>query len=450
MNARGAQLIASSGPGATLALPRAVTGRFQRLRVALRTLLLGVFFAAPWFVWDARQAVLFELAERQFHVFGWTFWPSDFHLLAFVLIMAAFALFAVTNWIGRVFCGYACPHSVFFSLFVAIERGLQRMVDARAARILKWLAWSLIGLATAITVVGLFIPIRELLSQPAGLGGWPLFWLAFFTMATVFAGGLLRERVCLFMCPYARFQSVMFDRDTTVVAYDANRGEPRGPRRQRATSGDCIDCTLCVQVCPTGIDIRNGLQYACIGCGLCADACDRVMDQLERSRGLIAYRSERSLSETSRPTFRPRLAGYGLSLGIMFGVFLVLLAGRPELALDVERDRQALFTEVRRGAETAFENSYRLSVHNRDSQQRDVTLTVRADGEFDWIGPRDVSLAAGERREVAIRLRAAADRSPVRSISFEAHDAAAEQRLATRESRFFTGSRTDSATGMGG
>ncbi len=450
MNTQGSQLIASSGPGATLALPRAVSGRFQRLRVALRALLLGIFFAAPWPIWDGRQAILFELPERQFHIFGWTFWPSDFHLLAFVLIMAAFALFAVTNWIGRVFCGYACPHSVFFSLFVAIERGLKRKRGPRTARILTWLAWSLIGLITAITIVGLFVPVRVLLSQPMELGGWPLFWLAFFTIATVFAGGLLRERVCIYMCPYARFQSVMFDRDTTVVAYDANRGEPRGPRRQRETSGDCIDCTLCVQVCPTGIDIRNGLQYACIGCGLCADACDRVMDQLGRSRGLIAYRSERSLSESPRPKFRPRLVGYGLSLGVMFSVFLILLTGRPELALDVERDRQALFTEVRIAGATAFENSYRLSVHNRDSQPRDVTLDVNADSELDWIGPREISLEAGERREVAIRLRAAADRRPVRTINFEAHDAVAERRLVTRESRFFTGSSTDSPAGMGG
>ena len=437
MSEQPANLIATSATLARPVRPRPVAGHFQRLRLLARGTLLGLFFGVVWLTWNGRQAVLFDLPERQFHVFGLTFWPNDFHLLGLMLIIAAFGLFTVTNSLGRIFCGFACPHSVFFGLFVAIEQRLEGRRSGGSGRILKWAVWVLLAVTVAVTFVGYFVPIRELLSAPAALGGWAWFWLGFFTIATLVAGGWLREQICLYMCPYARFQSVMFDPDTRVIAYDAARGEPRGARRRQPTAGDCVDCTLCVQVCPTGIDIRDGLQYACISCGLCVDACNDVMDRLERPRGLIAYRSERSLLGHPAPQLRPRLLGYGSALTIMILAFAVLFLGRPELALDVERDRRALFTEVWLDTGTAYENSYRLSVHNRDSVPRALHLSVRAGDALQWIGPQDLTLAPGERVEVPVRLRGHASTERVRDIAFEVHDEVSEGPLASRESRFF-------------
>lgn len=430
------QLIARTGPSRPVH-PRPVAGHFQRLRLLARTGLLGLFFGVVWLTVDGRQAVLFDLPERQFHVFGLTFWPTDFHLLGLLLIIAALGLFTVTNWLGRIFCGFACPHSVFFSLFVAIEQRLEGRRKGGSGRLLKWALWGLLSVMVAVTFVGYFVPIREVLGAPATLGGWSWFWLGFFTVATLVAGGLLREQVCLYMCPYARFQSVMFDPDTRVIAYDAARGEPRGSLRRDPAAGDCVDCTLCVQVCPTGIDIRDGLQYACISCGLCADACNTVMDRLERPRGLIAYRSERSLLGRQAPRLRPRLIGYATALTVMFLAFGVLFAGRPELALEVQRDRRALFTEVWLEDGAAYENSYRLSVHNRDSEPRELHLSVRESDALQWIGRQDLTLAAGERIDIPVRLRGHASAERVRAIAFEIHDASSERPLASRESRFF-------------
>lgn len=437
MSEHAAKLIASSATLTRPVRPRPVAGHFQQLRLLARSILFGLFFGLVWLTWDGRQAVLFDLPERQFHIFGLTFWPTDFHLLGLTLIIAAFALFTVTNWLGRIFCGFACPHSVFFSLFVAIEQRFERRREGGAGRILKWGVWLLLAMAVAVTFVGYFVPVRELLGAPAALGGWAWFWLGFFTVATFVAGALLRDQVCLYMCPYARFQSVMFDPDTRVIAYDSGRGEPRGARRRRRASGDCVDCTLCVQVCPTGIDIRHGLQYACISCGLCVDACNKVMDRLERPRGLIAYRSERSLLGQRAPQLRPRLLGYATALTVMLLAFGVLFLGRPEFALEVERDRRALFTEVWLEDGKAYENSYHLSVHNRDSAPRALHLSVRESDALQWIGTQDLILAPGERVEIPIRLRGQASAERVRDIAFEIHDDISERPLTSRESRFF-------------
>lgn len=438
-----AKLIASTATLARPVRPRPVAGRFQRLRLLARSVLLGLFFGVVWLTWDGRQAVLFDLPERQFHVFGLTFWPTDFHLLGLFLIIAAFGLFTVTNWLGRIFCGFACPHSVFFGLFTAIEQRLEGRHPSPTARLLKWLSWVLLGVAVAVTFVGYFVPIRDLLAglltSPASLSGWAWFWLAFFSIATVAAGGLLREQVCLYMCPYARFQSVMFDPDTRVITYDAGRGEPRGSRQRNPAAGDCVDCSLCVQVCPTGIDIRDGLQYACISCGLCVDACDGVMDRLGRRRGLIDYRSERSLFGQQGPRLRPRLLGYASALTVMLLAFTILFLGRPTITLDVDRDRRALYTSVEHEQGRAYENSYRISVHNRDSASRTLQLAVREDGAaLEWIGPNEVSLQPGERVDIPIRLRGGAGERTVRSISFEVQDEDGSQPLVSRDSRFFT------------
>ncbi len=292
---------------------RKIEGFFQRVRLYTGWPLLIGYFLLPWLDWGNRQSVLFDLPARKFHVLWLTFWPQDMSMLAWVLIIAAFGLFAVTNLAGRVWCGYTCPQTVWTAMFMWIE---QKTEGSRNQRIkLDQASWSLnkcrkkflkhsmwLGLAffTGLTFVGYFSPIRQLSLDVLQLSVHPMaaFWIAFFTLATYGNAGWMREQVCKYMCPYARFQSAMFDPDTLIISYDRDRGEPRGSRKRTEKSGDigmgnCVDCQLCVQVCPTGIDIRNGLQYECIGCALCVDACNSVMKKMQYPQGLIRYTTEK-------------------------------------------------------------------------------------------------------------------------------------------------------------
>ncbi len=279
--------------------PRDIKGRFQRLRVYAVFALLGLYYVLPWIRWGERQAVLFDLPARKFHIFGLTLWPQDFYFLTWLLIIAALALFFFTALAGRLFCGYACPQTVWTETFVWIERWVegsrtQQMKLAKAPlsgeKILrkgtKYFLWFAFALWTGFTFVGYFTPITELAGKVVtfSTGPWETFWVLFYGGATYVNAGFMREQVCKYMCPYARFQSAMFDQDTLIITYDEKRGEPRGARKKgsdhrAAGLGDCVDCTVCVQVCPTGIDIRKGLQYECIACAACIDACDEVMDE---------------------------------------------------------------------------------------------------------------------------------------------------------------------------
>src|SRR5690606_30572243 len=251
----------------------------------------------PWLEWNGRQAVLFDLGARKFYLFGIVLWPQDIIYLTVLLVIAALSLFLFTAIAGRLFCGYACPQTVYSEIFMWIERRVEgdrlariRLDEspwtARKVRIkaVKHALWLSVAAWTGFTFVGYFVPIRTLGGQLlAGTAGfWPVFWMGFYGFATWGNAGFLREQVCKYMCPYARFQSVMVDQDTYVVTYDAGRGEPRGHRSRSADPaalglGECVGCSLCVQVCPTGIDIGAGMQYMCIGCGACIDACDTVM-----------------------------------------------------------------------------------------------------------------------------------------------------------------------------
>jgi cytochrome c oxidase accessory protein FixG len=298
--------------------PRSVAGRFAAWRWALVAITQVVFYGLPWLTWNGRQAVLFDLAARKFYVFGLVLWPQDVIYLAVLLVIAAISLFLFTAVAGRVWCGYACPQTVYTSIFMWIERRIEGDRTARlrldaappspskaAKRVAKHAAWIAIALWTGFTFVGYFTAIRGLADRvPFALGGWETFWVLFYGFATYGNAGWMREQVCKYMCPYARFQSVMFDKDTLIVAYDSARGEPRGSRGRKvdpsvAGLGHCVDCEICVQVCPTGIDIRDGLQYECIGCAACIDGCDQVMDKMGYARGLIRYASERSLAAGS-------------------------------------------------------------------------------------------------------------------------------------------------------
>ncbi len=379
--------------------PRAVSGWFARWRWALVIVTQLVFYGFPWLTWNDRQAVLFDLVSRKFYIFGLVLWPQDFIFLTALLIISAYSLFLFTTIAGRLWCGYACPQTVYTELFMWIERVIegdrvQRMrldreaLDARkfGLKLLKHGVWIALALWTGFTFVGYFTPIKTLTGSFAAwtLGPWETFWIFFYGFATYGNAGWMREQVCKYMCPYARFQSVMFDPDTLVITYDAQRGEPRGSRTRKADPqalglGDCVDCNICVQVCPTGIDIRKGLQYECIGCAACIDGCNQVMDKMGYAHGLIRYSTENAVSgkyadtDIRRHVFRPRVMVYS---GLLLVIVLAFMAGlllRSPLKVDVIRDRGAM---VRDAAGGQIENVYRLRFINTDEQVRRYQLTV--------------------------------------------------------------------------
>jgi cytochrome c oxidase accessory protein FixG len=381
---------------------------------------------------NGRQAVLFDLGSRQFHLFGLTLWPQDFIYLAGLLIVCAYGLFLVTTVAGRVWCGYACPQTVYTEIFLWIERRIEGNRSARirldrqpwtaekvAKRGAKHLAWGLVALWTGFTFVGYFTPVRELGQAALGfrLGPWETFWVLFYGFATYGNAGWMREQVCKYMCPYARFQSAMFDRDTLIVSYDAARGEPRGVVKAEGKAeakGDCIDCSMCVQVCPTGIDIRKGLQYECIGCAACIDACDSVMDKVARPHGLIRYATENALAggwsagQVKKRLLRPRVIGYGLVFLAIAGGLSASLALRTPLKLDVIRDRGAMGREVEDGM---IENVYRLQIMN--TAERRHYYRIEVDG-IASVGIADedlVELDGASTRAVPVRVRIAAGKA---------------------------------------
>ena len=377
--------------------PRAVSGWFAGWRWALVWFTQLLFYGLAWLPWNGRQAVLFDLSVRRFYIFDLVLYPQDFIYLAALLIVSAYALFLFTAVAGRLWCGFACPQTVYTEIFMWVEQRIEgdriaRMRLDAGARTLEWwlrkaakhAVWIAIALWTGFTFVGYFTPIRTLWAQAFTLdfGPWEWFWVNFYGFATYGNAGFMREQVCKYMCPYARFQSAMFDRDTLIIGYDTARGEPRGSRPKSlahdalaaAGKGECIDCTLCVQVCPTGIDIRKGLQYECIGCAACIDVCDDVMDKMKYPRGLIRYATENSLEQgwtrarMWRRVLRPRVLIYtAILIGITFA-FGLSLAVRKPFKVDVVRDRGALARQVEDGR---IENVYRLQVMNvTESAQR--------------------------------------------------------------------------------
>ena len=429
--------------------PRDVAGRLNNLRIAAVVWLLGMFYVFPWLRWDGRQAVLFDLPARKFHVFGLTFWPQDFLFLALLLIIAAMALFFFTALAGRLWCGYACPQTVWTETFLWIERWTEgdrhrRMkLDAApwsADKLLrkgsKHALWLVFALWTGFTFVGFFTPITDLAARlaPFQWGGWETFWVLFYALATWGNAGFLREQVCKYMCPYARFQSAMFDRNTLIIAYDPMRGEPRGPRKRGLGSvlqrgrglldklaaydyvfraaqhptaadnrmqasgtvllgeigqvaqplpkfafealGDCIDCTICVQVCPTGIDIRNGLQYECIACGACIDACDEVMDKMGYEPGLIRYTTQNAIDGKPTRVLRARVLVYAALLLALVAGWAWGVTARSTLIAEVLRDRNALY---RSASDGRIENNYTLKLVNKDDRAQAYRITVESD-----------------------------------------------------------------------
>jgi cytochrome c oxidase accessory protein FixG len=394
--------------------PRETDGRFQRLRYIAIWVLLGLYYLLPWIPWDGRQSVLFDLPARKFYVFGLVFWPQDFFYLTWLLIILGLSLFFFTALAGRLWCGYACPQTVWTEVFIWIERKFEgdrnRRIKLDKApwsleKLLrkggKHLAWVLFALWTGFTFVGFFTPVHELWGKVTqfSTGPWETFWVLFYSFATWGNAGFMREQVCKYMCPYARFQSAMFDRDTLIIAYDTGRGEPRGARARNADYrgmglGDCIDCKACVQVCPTGIDIREGLQYECIACAACIDACDAVMDKMNYPRGLVRYTSQHAMEGATAHVVRPRMIVYGVLLAALVVGFFVSISLRTPVGLDVMRDRNALYRTLPDGS---IENVYLLRILNKDTQAHVYVLGAS--------GLPGISLEAGETGATGGRVR---------------------------------------------
>ena len=408
--------------------PREVSGTFSRSRITAAWVLLGLFYGLPWLRWEGRQAILFDLPARQFHLFGLTLWPQDFVFLAWLLVIAALSLFFFTAVAGRLWCGYACPQTVWTEVFLWMERVTEgsrarRMkldaapwsVDKLGRKLSKQVLWIGFAAWTGFTFVGFFTPITELANRVLAFSatGWETFWIVFYGFATYGNAGFLREQVCKYMCPYARFQSAMFDRDTLIISYDTARGEPRGGRRKGldpATRGlgSCTDCTLCVQVCPTGIDIRNGLQYECIACAACIDACDSVMDRMGYPRGLVRYDTQHRLEHRSTRILRPRVIVYGVLLAALIAGFIVALAMRKPVGLDVLHDRNTLYRSLATGE---IENVYLLKIMNKDTRPHQFRVTLDSDEDegdnAHRLDPQEptFTVPSGEVFNAAVRVR---------------------------------------------
>ncbi|MDP2169272.1 MAG: cytochrome c oxidase accessory protein CcoG [Rhodocyclaceae bacterium] len=407
---------------------RSVTGIFATWRWVLVWFTQLLYYGLPWLQLNDRQAVLLDLVNRKFYIFGLVLWPQDVFFLAIILIISAYALFLFTAVAGRLWCGYACPQTVYTEIFMWIEEKIEGKRSARikldkapldgrklSLRALKYGAWVLLALWTGFTLVGYFTPIKILWGEfwAWNLGPWETFWIFFYAAFTYAFAGHMREQVCLYMCPYARFQGVMFDPDTLVITYDPERGEPRGPRKKGVDpkavgKGDCVDCDICVQVCPTGIDIRDGLQYECIGCAACIDACDDVMGQMNYPKGLIRYTTENALEkhwgwqEIVGHILRPRIIIYtvilvGITLALIWG-----LANKADLRVNVLRDRAILAREVEGGL---IENVYRLQVMNVTEQAHRYTVAVTGLNDIRLEGENSIEVPAVSTKTLPILVR---------------------------------------------
>lgn len=367
--------------------PRSTFGYFTKWRWVMIWITQIVFYGVPWLEWGHRQALLFDLGTRRFYIFNLVLYPQDLIYLTAILIISALSLFLFTAIAGRLWCGYTCPQTVYTEIFLWIEHKIE---GDRAARIkldsanmslkkltkkaAKHFVWIVFALWTGFTFVGYFTPIRELALSflNFALGPWETFWVFFYGFATYGNAGFMREQVCKYMCPYARFQSAMFDDDTLIVTYDEARGEPRGKVSSKggldtSKQGACVDCSLCVQVCPTGIDIRKGLQYECIGCGACADVCDSIMDKVGYDRGLVKYSTQNAINnkwtrqQMLQRILRPRIILYSSILGLIILGLLVSLWLRTPFRVDIVRDRGVM---ARISDDGMLENVYRIQIMN--------------------------------------------------------------------------------------
>ena len=442
--------------------PRSVSGVYANARWLMVWFTQLLFYGLCWLPWHGRQAVLFDLVARKFYVFGLVFWPQDVIYLAVLLIISAYSLFLFTAVGGRLWCGYACPQTVYTEIFLWIERKIEgdraaRMkLDSAAMssrkillRLAKYVAWGLLALWTGFTFVGYFTPIKTLAASvfSFSLGPWETFWIIFYGTFTYIFAGHLREQVCKYMCPYARFQGVMFDPDTLTITYDAKRGEPRGGHKKgddykAQGKGDCVDCGICVQVCPTGIDIRKGLQYECIGCAACIDACDQVMEKMSTPKGLIRYSTEHAIAsqwgwrEIIGHVIRPRVLIYAVVLWVIIFAFIWGIATKPALKVDVIRDRAVLAREVDNGM---IENVYRLHLMNVSEHAQQYELTVRGLPGLTMLSPPVFDLPTEADRTVLVQVQAPPEsgKKGAHEIYFDFKDVSGHEPIISEEAKFF-------------
>ena len=405
--------------------PKKAEGRFAKLRIAAILATQFVFYCIPWFNWSGRQAVLFDISNRHFFIFGLSLGMGDLIYLALLLIICAFGLFWWTTVAGRLWCGYACPQTVYTEImlwidhFVEGDRNKRLKLDKESwglrkirIKLTKYLLIFAVCAWTGISFAGWFTPIREFVPAVFTMtaGGGALFAAAFYGFVTWLFAHQMREQVCKYMCPYARFQSAMFDPDTLVISYDTERGEPRGARkknvgRDETDLGDCINCTMCVQVCPVGIDIRDGLQYQCIGCAACIDACDEIMDKMGYPRGLIRYTTEGAMeheypeSDIKKRLKRPRVAGYGAVLFVVIIAFLTGIATRKMVEVDILKDRGVM---VRENSQGWLENAYNLRIINKSEHEQTVTATVKGFDDIALTGLPENGIKIAPRETVTI------------------------------------------------
>jgi cytochrome c oxidase accessory protein FixG len=370
--------------------PKRGEGQFRTIKWVVMAVTLGIYYVVPWLRWDRGaylpdQAVLIDFPARRFYFFFIEIWPQEFYYITGLLVLAALALFLVTAIAGRVWCGYTCPQTVWTDLMIAVERFLQGDRNARM-RLDKgpwtvekiWrkgathVTWLLIAIATGGAWVFYFRDAptlaRELATFEAPMVAYV--FLGVFTATTYVLGGLAREQVCTYMCPWPRIQGAMFDRDSLLISYRAWRGEPRGPHKAGQAwegRGDCIDCMQCVAVCPAGIDIRDGGQLECIQCALCIDACDAIMDKVGRPRGLIAYDTLRSLAAAGHETvpiklLRPRVVLYASAMAVVGAIMLTALLLRPDLEVSVLHDRNPIYVRLSDGG---VRNGYTVKLLNK-------------------------------------------------------------------------------------
>jgi cytochrome c oxidase accessory protein FixG len=408
--------------------PRNTAGLYKNWRWAMIWITQIVFYGVPWLQWGERQAVLLDISTHRFYIFGLVLYPQDLIYLVVILIIAALALFLFTAVAGRLWCGFACPQSVYTKIFLWIERQVE---GDRAARLrldasklnrnkvfkktLKHSLWISFSVWTGFTFLGYFAPIRDL-SQSIlqfHLSPWETFWICFYGFATYGNAGFLREQICKHMCPYARFQSAMFDNDTLIVTYDEERGEPRSGRSRKVDAkqsglGDCIDCNFCVQVCPTGIDIRNGLQYECISCGLCVDACNSIMDKMEYPRGLIRFSTQNALTnhwtqeQVVKKILRPRVLIYTGLLLLMSAGLVYSLVTRVPFKVDIIRDRGVMSRLVAGGK---VENVYQMQITNASEQVETFKISVSGIDGLSLASSKEFTVNAAETRMVAVSLQ---------------------------------------------
>ncbi len=396
-------------------------GFYQKIRRHINWLLMFAFIAMPFVQFNNQQAVLLDVVKQEFRFFNLTFWPQDFILLAGIFMVAAFALFFITTWLGRVWCGYVCPQTVWTLAYVWVEHRIEGTRNKRIAldkapwslrkvykKTVKHIIWQLMSLFTATTFISYFVPVTEIYSTMLAFN-WSsavTFWVLFFAIATYGNAGWMREHICIHFCPYSRFQSAMFNKNTLMVAYDSKRGEERAPRKRKVDAkalglGDCVDCNLCVDVCPAGIDIRNGIQYECINCGLCIDACDQTMERFNYPKGLISYTSEQQLAGKATNRFNLKLVSYG-ALSLLFIVLLgIWFNNRVPLEANIIRDRTALY---RVNFEGVVENTYTLKILNKTQQPLHFDINTEHLTISKLALPKNILIGAGEMQEIPITL----------------------------------------------